>query len=80
MILHRSVKECVEFRKAIMSKENKIEEVIIHTKLLDKDFSLEEIIELLPSAFKYAQIDDILEISLVDALEENSPSPYKIKE
>tara|TARA_B100001057_G_scaffold251061_1_gene251280 strand:- start:2513 stop:2725 length:213 start_codon:yes stop_codon:yes gene_type:complete len=70
----------VEFRKAIMSKENKIEEVIIHTKLLDKDFSLEEIIELLPSAFKYAQIDDILEISLVDALEENSPSPYKIKE
>ncbi len=63
-----------------MSKENKIEEVIIHTKLLDKDFSLEEIIELLPSAFKYAQIDDILEISLVDALEENSPSPYKIKE
>jgi len=80
LILHRSVKECVEFRKAIMSKENKIEEVIIHTKLLDKDFSLEEIIELLPSAFKYAQIDDILEISLVDALEENSPSPYKIKE
>tara|TARA_X000001036_G_scaffold436363_1_gene479368 strand:- start:953 stop:1165 length:213 start_codon:yes stop_codon:yes gene_type:complete len=70
----------VEFRKTIMSKENKIEEVIIHTKLLDKDFSLEEIIELLPSAFKYAQIDDILEISLVDALEENSPSPYKIKE
>ena len=70
----------MEFRKAIMSKENKIEEVIIHTKLLDKDFSLEEIIELLPSAFKYAQIDDILEISLVDALEENSPSPYKIKE
>jgi len=63
-----------------MSKENKIEEVIIHTKLLDKDFSLEEIIELLPSAFKYAQIDDILEISLIDALEENSPSPYKIKE
>ena len=63
-----------------MSKENKIEEVIIHTKLLDKDFSLEEIIELLPSAFKYAQIDDILEISMVDALEENSPSPYKIKE
>ncbi|OUU73524.1 MAG: hypothetical protein CBC27_00885 [Opitutia bacterium TMED67] len=70
----------MEFRKTIMSKENKIEEVIIHTKLLDKDFSLEEIIELLPSAFKYAQIDDILEISLVDALEENSPSPYKIKE
>jgi len=63
-----------------MSEENKIEEVIIHTKLLDKDFSLEEIIELLPSAFKYAQIDDILEISMVDALEENSPSPYKIKE
>ena len=62
-----------------MSKENKIEEVIIHTKLLDKDFSLEEIIELLPSAFKYAQIDDILEISMVDALEENNPSPYKIK-
>jgi len=63
-----------------MSKENKIEEIIIHTKLLDKDFSLEEVIELLPSAFKYAQIDDILEIKMVDALEENSPSPYKNKE
>jgi len=74
------VKECVEFRKTIMSKENKIEEIIIHTKLLDKDFSLEEVIELLPSAFKYAQIDDILEIKMVDALEENSPSPYKNKE
>jgi hypothetical protein len=70
----------VEFRKTIMSKENKIEEIIIHTKLLDKDFSLEEVIELLPSAFKYAQIDDILEIKMVDALEENSPSPYKNKE
>lgn len=74
------MKECVEFRKTIMSKENKIEEIIIHTKLLDKDFSLEEVIELLPSAFKYAQIDDILEIKMVDALEENSPSPYKNKE
>ena len=62
-----------------MSEENKIEEIIIHTKLLDKDFSLEEVIELLPSAFKYAQIDDILEIKMVDALEENSPSPYKNK-
>ena len=63
-----------------MSEENKIEEIIIHTKLLDKDFSLEEVIELLPSAFKYAQIDDILEIKMVDALEENSPSPYKIND
>ena len=63
-----------------MSEKNKIEEIIIHTKLLDKDFSLEEVIELLPSAFKYAQIDDILEIKMVDALEENSPSPYKIND
>tara|TARA_R100001443_G_scaffold89651_1_gene96184 strand:- start:33 stop:245 length:213 start_codon:yes stop_codon:yes gene_type:complete len=70
----------VEFRKTIMSEKNKIEEIIIHTKLLDKDFSLEEVIELLPSAFKYAQIDDILEIKMVDALEENSPSPYKIND
>lgn len=70
----------MEFRKTIMSEKNKIEEIIIHTKLLDKDFSLEEVIELLPSAFKYAQIDDILEIKMVDALEENSPSPYKIND
>lgn len=63
-----------------MSKENKIEEVIIHTKLLDKDFNHEELIDLIHNSFKQAQIDDILEISMVDALEENSPSPYKIKE
>lgn len=63
-----------------MSKQNKIEEVIIHTKLLDKDFSHEELIDLIHNSFKQAEIDDILEISLVDALEENSPSPYKIKE
>ena len=77
MIFNQSVKVCAEFRKTIMSKENNIEEVIIYTTLLDKDFSHEQLIDLLPKDFEYAEIDDILKINRIDALEENSPSPYK---
>ena len=63
-----------------MSEENKIEEIVIHATLLDEDFNLGELRDLLPKAFEYAEIDDILEISMVDALEDSGSSPYKIKE
>ena len=62
-----------------MAKKNKndIEEVVIHTELLDQDASYEEVVDLIHSAFKHAELAELLSITLIDAIEANNLSSYE---
>ena len=62
-----------------MAKKNKtnIEEVVIHTDLLDQDVSYEELIDIIHAAFKYAELRELLDIISIDAIETDNLSSYE---
>jgi hypothetical protein len=66
-------------KKIIMAKKNKtnIEEVVIHTDLLDQGVSHEELIDIIHAAFKYAELGELLDIISIDAIETDNLSSYE---
>tara|TARA_R110002020_G_scaffold369435_2_gene581298 strand:- start:1101 stop:1310 length:210 start_codon:yes stop_codon:yes gene_type:complete len=62
-----------------MAKKNKdnIEEVVIHTDLLDQDVSHGELIDIIHAAFKYAELEELLSINSIDTIEVDNLSSYE---